>query len=600
MLTLKKSFVAMSLVLLVIALGLFFGCNGEKEVTDTPSYTPTDTLVEETPTPSPTPSQFPIIDGPHAPSDLCQTLISLPITLTATESTTDREYIRGQAIITGSLSFIEYIILEEFGYVLGDMNPLILPLDGDNIIGRVETSRLGVSELEFVALFNQAVEALYPAVKNLYPNAAIAEPNYVIREPGGGPGTIGDPGDSGIMGDPVTLPSSVNTTADDFVNQWAFSGTNSIELEHIFDYGSKEYRADELWGYNVKILVFDSSPLATGSYEVRLGPDYPPYSLCVSALIFDTPRTTMTSDAWEVDSHGLFVANLAHAVAPDSFIHLVQVLQYDAEAEGDGIIRGDLFSLLNALYLYLEQDQTNLLTVVNLSLGFDIDEKDFEVINGNDPTSAELGDAIETVRAVLRSRGDSILLGIEQNPDIVDSDEYLPVASLQTLLSRYNERGVVFVAAAGNDGEILPQTPAIYPWVIGVGASNQEGGPSCFSNGGDVSAPGGDGTSWDDCVIDLETACSNDGNINNCSHGVMSVIMTDAAASYAYWAGTSFSTPQVSGMAAVALQRVQAPAGVQSLFCPDPSQIDGISDYLHLRGHFICGSATLADVMNAP
>jgi hypothetical protein len=615
MLTSKKLSVVIYLVLLVVALGLLFGCDGKK--TPTPSHMPTEIPIEETPTPSPdvtpTPSQYPSV---HALEDyefypnfsaLCPVEPEYIDSLDTDPDNEDRAYIQGQVIITGNLQVIEDTIADVFLFTLWDMEPLILQLDDDNVIARVKTSELSLtpeldlaSELEFIRRFNIIVLGSEDPPK---PRDAIAGPNYVIREPGGSLGTTGFPGDSSIIGDPVTLPSGVvGVTVDNFVDQWAFD-----RIANGIEFGPAFY---ESWDPNVKILVFDSSPLATGSYEVRLGPNYPSYPLCVSALINDMSGIEMTSDAWEVDSHGLFAANLAHTVAPASFIHLVQVLQYDAGAKEGEIIRGDLFWLLNALYLYLEHDRTNLSTVVNLSLGFDINEKNFKDISENfcqdiiDPEgfliddevspSQELGCTIETVRKVLRARGDPILLGIEKNPDI-DANEYLPMASLQALLSHYyHERGVVFVAAAGNDKGNLPQTPAIYPWVIGVGASNHAGAASCFSNGSDVSAPGGDGESWDECVIDLKN-CKND---PDCSRGVMSIVMTDpVVSSYAYWVGTSFSTPLVSGMAALALVEGYASLDVQSLFCPDQNQIDEILKYNHARGQFICGPATLADVV---
>ncbi len=588
MLTSKKSFAVMSLVLLVIALGLLFGCGDDdkEEPTSTPHHTPTETPTEEpivtpsqTPTetplePTPKPPQFPSIEKTHDLSRQCETIQNKARSLLDVDPDNDyREYVRGQVIITGDPGVITPTIAQ-LGFDPSAMNPLSLRLGADVIV-RYETSAIGVPALEFVEEFNLAVD----------PNAAIAEPNYVIREPGG-PGTHGSPGDSGIMGDPATFPASITTaTADDFINQWAFSGATSIELERIFDYGSNEYyEAGASLENPVKILVFDSSPLTTGSHLVSLGQKYPPYSLCVSALISEA--FGMPSESQEIDSHGLFVANLAHAVAPDSFIHLVQVLQYIPEQEGGGIIRGNLFSLLNTLHIYLEDD-TSRMTVVNLSLGFDIDAQDLS----DGTTSPELGSAIESVRIGLRDRGDFVLQEIEDEMG-TESNEYTPVVSLQTLLHRYYERGVIFVAASGNDHKDLPQTPAIYPWVIGVAASNQEGNVSCFSNGGDVSAPGGS-QSGGGCAIGLENVCNN----NNCPYGVMSVIMTDTtSASYAYWLGTSFSTPLVSGMAALALANEHTMEEVQDFICPYQDRVDAVSRYLYQHDVPICGPATLSNV----
>jgi subtilisin family serine protease len=55
------------------------------------------------------------------------------------------------------------------------------------------------------------------------------------------------------------------------------------------------------------------------------------------------------------------------------------------------------------------------------------------------------------------------------------------------------QRGVIVVAAVGNDGDAWPEFPAAYPGVLAVGASDQTGDPARFSNGGaTILAPGVD------------------------------------------------------------------------------------------------------------
>jgi subtilisin family serine protease len=467
-------------------------------------------------------------------------------------------YVRGQAIIVGDLNTIGKILDEilRSGKFENIVPLLTLQLEGtsDTInLVKIEPGEPGL-ELDFISDFNQAVvdgsltETSDP----------IAEPNYVIRDP---KDVTGLPIDSGVSGDPEGIfPLTISATPYDFFNQWAFSVGSGISLENVFDYNTLAYNR-EAWGAQpVRIVLFDSSPLETGFYKLSLDGTDDSFEnascpLCVSALISDISGSRL-SGSRRVDSHGLFAAHLAHTVAPDSQIYLVQVLRYDTDTKA---LYGNLFTLLNAMHVFMGHDPS-VPTVVNLSLGIDVDN-----INKEYSTNSNFREALDSISNVLEIRGDAILAGI--NPDLVA--DYVPVVSLQTLLSHYNdnESNIVFVAAAGNDGGTLPQTPGVYPWVIAVAASNVEGVKACFSNSGDVAAPGGDGDGGA-CTVDL-IQCEG---MTNCPYGVMSMVVTDdGTASYAYWAGTSFSTPLVSGMAALALADGESAGGVQDLFCADPN-----------------------------
>ena len=85
-------------------------------------------------------------------------------------------------------------------------------------------------------------------------------------------------------------------------------------------------------------------------------------------------------------------------------------------------------------------------------------------------------------------------------------------------------RNVVVVASAGNTGDNVPQFPAAYPEVLAVGATDESGALTDFSSWGD----------W----VDLAAPGFN-------------VISTFPGDSYAIGAGTSFSAPIVSGVAAL-------------------------------------------------
>ena len=113
--------------------------------------------------------------------------------------------------------------------------------------------------------------------------------------------------------------------------------------------------------------------------------------------------------------------------------------------------------------------------------------------------------------------------------------------------------------------------------MIGVGASTVDNKRSCYSNEGILAAPGGNGVDLDNkpanntlgpdgkpiCLVpgqisstprQLPTAtdpwtCEGDETL--C---VVSLVWRNSKPQFAYWVGTSFATPMVSGLAALAIE----------------------------------------------
>ena len=106
-------------------------------------------------------------------------------------------------------------------------------------------------------------------------------------------------------------------------------------------------------------------------------------------------------------------------------------------------------------------------------------------------------------------------------------------------------------------------------------ATNPKGDISCYSNEGDITAPGGDGgkldvpqldgtvktltcqprsPTWDqDPPPDDRTVKCDDAK--DCPFGVISLVQTRYGPQYTIWSGTSFAAPLVSGLAALAYEK---------------------------------------------
>ncbi len=169
-------------------------------------------------------------------------------------------------------------------------------------------------------------------------------------------------------------------------------------------------------------------------------------------------------------------------------------------------------------------------------------------------------------------------------------------------------KDIVVVAASGNDSAKssppeLANLPADWTPVINVGANNQGYWRSCFSNQGDIAAPGGDGRAHEsggDSKCSLKTSECKD---PNCPYGVIGPILTeDEKIDYHYWSGTSFAAPMVSGLAARVLEAGEAagvdlsPADVQAIIECGATET-GIR---YLGAGVISATKTLSDCLVLP
>jgi len=401
--------------------------------------------------------------------------------------------------------------------------------------------------------------------------------------------------------EPVGSPAGDSAVAGQglFWGQWAFE---HIGAGAVF---TESFEAASLVpdGTGVRVGVFDTSPFPMKLGEVAKDETGIIHTMAVSrsgmtqmttTVMWVTPHLTLTvghpdmpvltptnAISINVNDHGLFVAGLVHAVAPESDIQLIRVL--------DKYGCGDLYTFNEALYRFIDQldgDQAPDHAVINLSLGV------------RKPTSREEDEAEESSGDPVEQRTTSMAGTPGEEVERLLDDT---VESLRAAVTLADGKGIVVVAAAGNDSfssgiPVAPQIPARYPFVIGVEASNAYRERACFSNWGDVSAPGGDarfgGTGNGSCNVEGDQG--QGGNAPDESRSVTETLQLEnlislsrsSPTNYVYWRGTSFATPLVSGLAALVLD-----AGVPGV---GPEITRRVFDAIR------CGAPMGDGVINAP
>jgi len=340
------------------------------------------------------------------------------------------------------------------------------------------------------------------------------EPNYLTSSPwsiAGSPWSIaGSPWSIAgspwsIAGSPWSIAGSPAGTAVSamanaaFRDQWAF-GKDGIRLATA---------GERSLGRGVLVAIMDTSPFPVTVSRIYLATD-PPFEMDLQHMLPGGPFTH-AEDAPDIRDHGLFAAGLVHAVAPESEIRLVRVL--------DDTGQGDLQTLNRAIVAFID-----------------------EVISRRGTPESQQG-------AGLRGAVMNLSLGVHPPPDAEEQGLPEEISSLQTILAAAQCLDIVTVAAAGNDSAEAEspypaQIPASWSSTIGVAASNEHGELACFSNEGEILAPGGDGgPDAGDCEP-MFHRCTGD-----CPYALISLSLASPTG-YRYWTGTSFSTPLVSGLAA--------------------------------------------------
>ena len=325
-----------------------------------------------------------------------------------------------------------------------------------------------------------------------------ADPNYAT---GRSPAPVSaDPWS--VEGSPAGGSSAVG--ADLFDRQWAF-GKGGIGLYSTLN---PPVRAVPETGTRVRVGIFDTSPLGlklATTKSVKIGWAKPVFTLVAAHPNFAAtwPAPAILVD---VSDHGLFAAGLVHAVAPASEIQLVRVL--------DKYGQGDLYTLAREIHRF---------------------------ISGSLPFGPTLDGAVI-----------NLSLGVHPPPNAAALGLPAEITALRAAMLAADGLKIPVVAAAGNDGNAdAMQLPASYATVVGVAASNAPRGRACFSNRGDVAAPGGEGRGKS-CAPAI-AQCTAD-----CAAGIVGLAMIGdpkVDTGYIYWTGTSFAAPLTSGAAALVVDQ---------------------------------------------
>jgi hypothetical protein len=290
----------------------------------------------------------------------------------------------------------------------------------------------------------------------------------------------------------------------------------------------------------------------------RLRVSYAAHTEFIHLADYDFPK-----HPYNMADHGLFSAGIVHSIAPQAALHLVEVLHpYGA---------GDVDTIVRALWRIAFRPSRQPL-VINMSLGVNIPQPDY-----------------------LQAMGANGLNWKQLDEDL----SHRMCWPLQWVCDVLRAQGVLLVAAAGNDADgsdYHPYTryPAAFDSVLGVGALTADDRPAPYSNRADVAYSSDAGMPASTYAAAYSSASAYSAGVGKANgqplpqgvatfggdvqdgqtrtkQGVLGIYTGTLPEGnnrhgWAWWAGTSFAAPIVSGTLAALLSENANPlAALQAL-----------------------------------
>ena len=292
-------------------------------------------------------------------------------------------------------------------------------------------------------------------------------------------------------------------------------------------------------------------------------------------------NTSLNKHGYKMVDHGLFIAGIIHSIVPKATIHLIEVLNQFGVGDLETIAHG-----LAKAYAISHHNKKGV--VINCSLCFDL--PDILEQFAYQPTEKEaILDSEKNMEKELRDMLNSIVAAlITKYGDKNATDELPWVVALRVMCERLGKAGRQVVAAAGNQGQNAGQSriapdaryPAAFTKVVGVGAlpidaERTDGSgkydASSFSNLADkpaqtgIMALGGEeGPEKGVLGVYLgEFPPDEDSNGRPSNGHGWAKTGPKSDNGWAWWAGTSFATPILTGVIASVLSGPQDPATTQ-------------------------------------
>lgn len=484
-------------------------------------------------------------------------------------------YVDNQVLLSGIANEVGAVVTEtnaRLGNLLAEPGFMLNPDDG-NFIGRLPDDtelhriRYVPNDPETLSVLD-VIDVIREVVADFEVNVT-SDPNYAVTTKADCQSDVGHPlaaegssshgeaspshgeaSPSHGEASPFPYPQPPVSLEAYFWQQWALNdvGSGGIALSN----GTQRRPEITERGQDVQVIILDTSPFANPGLAQSVGgavvgPDFDldvvyPFEINLSK----EPGLNCMGDI-NVADHGLYVAALAHAVAPDSNYRLVRVLG------PDGL--GDVGAILTVLQEIANSHPSP--TVLNLSFGIA-----YKNLDANDEAQ------IKTLNNVLES--------LDSQGDVVT----VAAAGNHSTLGNPREPQLPARYAEGWDGVVYGEPQ--YPTVLAVAASAYDRTPAFYTHRGSVAAPGGGDNDPGCATAWVKGAESKPDCWNQARDFMVSMTARDDGAggleySLGYWTGTSFATPLVTGMAALeatSMSAADAAATVKAQVCPPPSGPD--------------------------